>query len=363
MAHDLLEQQVGGGREAHRRAGVPVARPSRRRPPPGRERCPPRARRCDPTADSATRCFPSDRDGVGNRPARTRRDVAARCQPRRRMRPGTSCVTPSEQNPRSGRAFLSIWIRRLCDGRAHSGSPCDVRRGRAPVTSPSSRWPRIDEGVAGSRRTCPRPDEERCRQPYTLARRDRRRRFGRTRPRLPRPHQAARPRAAARDHRAGHDPRRRAASRTSGSLARDASSAARMSAGSAGAFNCYLDRDIDAHHAAHARIARSSPASSPPARRSSSPGRSASASTVWLWLTTNWLAAALSLAAIFFYVVIYTLILKRRTEQNIVWGGDRGLLPGAHRLGGRHRVASAGRRSSCSPSSSCGRRRTTGRCR
>jgi protoheme IX farnesyltransferase len=50
------------------------------------------------------------------------------------------------------------------------------------------------------------------------------------------------------------------------------------------------------------------------------------ASTVWLLVTTNWLAAVLSVAAIFFYVVIYTMILKRRTEQNIVWGGSR-LLP------------------------------------
>ncbi|MET0813237.1 MAG: heme o synthase, partial [Microbacterium sp.] len=50
-------------------------------------------------------------------------------------------------------------------------------------------------------------------------------------------------------------------------------------------------------------------------------------STVWLWLTTNWLAATFSAVAIFFYVVIYTMILKRRTEQNIVWGGIAGCFP------------------------------------
>jgi protoheme IX farnesyltransferase len=50
-------------------------------------------------------------------------------------------------------------------------------------------------------------------------------------------------------------------------------------------------------------------------------------STVWLWVTTNWLAATLSAAALFFYVVIYTMILKRRTEQNIVWGGIAGCFP------------------------------------
>ncbi len=50
-------------------------------------------------------------------------------------------------------------------------------------------------------------------------------------------------------------------------------------------------------------------------------------STVWLWAFTNALAAGLSAAAIFFYVVIYTMILKRRTEQNIVWGGIAGCFP------------------------------------
>lgn len=41
----------------------------------------------------------------------------------------------------------------------------------------------------------------------------------------------------------------------------------------------------------------------------------------------NFLAAALSLAAILFYVFIYTLLLKRRTPQNIVWGGAAGSMP------------------------------------
>ncbi len=51
------------------------------------------------------------------------------------------------------------------------------------------------------------------------------------------------------------------------------------------------------------------------------------ASIVWLWVFTNWLAAALSLAAILFYVLFYTLMLKRRTSQNIVWGGVAGCMP------------------------------------
>ena len=99
-----------------------------------------------------------------------------------------------------------------------------------------------------------------------------------------------------------------------------------MSAGSAAAFNMYLDRDIDAH------MQRT--VNRPLVTGEVSPRGAlifawtlAAASTVWLWLTTNWLAAALSAGAIFFYVVIYTMILKRRTEQNIVWGGIAGCFP------------------------------------
>ena len=50
-------------------------------------------------------------------------------------------------------------------------------------------------------------------------------------------------------------------------------------------------------------------------------------SAVWLALTTNLLAATLSVAAIAFYVLVYTLVLKRRTAQNIVWGGAAGCMP------------------------------------
>jgi protoheme IX farnesyltransferase len=99
-----------------------------------------------------------------------------------------------------------------------------------------------------------------------------------------------------------------------------------MSAGSAAAFNMYIDRDIDAHmHRTEKR---------PLVTGEVSPRGAlvfswvlAVLSTVWLWLTTNWVAAVLSAAAIFFYVVVYTLILKRRTEQNIIWGGIAGCFP------------------------------------
>lgn len=99
-----------------------------------------------------------------------------------------------------------------------------------------------------------------------------------------------------------------------------------LSAGSAAAFNMYLDRDIDAH------MRRT--AGRPIVTGDVSPRGAlifawalAFISTAWLWITTNWLAATLSATAIFFYVVIYTMLLKRRTEQNIVWGGIAGCFP------------------------------------
>ncbi len=99
-----------------------------------------------------------------------------------------------------------------------------------------------------------------------------------------------------------------------------------LSAGSAAAFNMYLDRDIDAH------MQRTE--NRPLVTGEVSPRGAlvfawtlAVVSTLWLWLTTNVLAAALSAGAIFFYVVIYTMLLKRRTEQNIVWGGIAGCFP------------------------------------
>ncbi len=99
-----------------------------------------------------------------------------------------------------------------------------------------------------------------------------------------------------------------------------------MSAGSAAAFNCYLDRDIDS--------AMSRTKNRPLVTGELSPREAAVfawalgvSSTVWLVVTTNVLAAALSVAAILFYVFVYTMWLKRRTPQNIVWGGIAGCFP------------------------------------
>lgn len=99
-----------------------------------------------------------------------------------------------------------------------------------------------------------------------------------------------------------------------------------MSAGSAATFNMYLDRDIDAHM----RRTENRPLVTgevTPRGALVFAWSLAVGSTLWLLLTTNWLAAALSAVAIFFYVVIYTMLLKRRTEQNIVWGGIAGCFP------------------------------------
>jgi protoheme IX farnesyltransferase len=98
------------------------------------------------------------------------------------------------------------------------------------------------------------------------------------------------------------------------------------SAGSAGSFNCYIDRDIDR---------KMNRTKNRPLVTGELSDREAyvfswvlgAASITWLWFTTNWLAALLSLAAILFYVLIYSMVLKRRTEQNIIWGGTAGAFP------------------------------------
>jgi heme o synthase len=51
------------------------------------------------------------------------------------------------------------------------------------------------------------------------------------------------------------------------------------------------------------------------------------ASFIWLWVATNLLSGVLAVATIAFYVFIYTMVLKRRTSQNVVWGGAAGCMP------------------------------------
>jgi heme o synthase len=99
-----------------------------------------------------------------------------------------------------------------------------------------------------------------------------------------------------------------------------------LAAGSANALNCYLDRDIDAIMRRTTRR--------PLARHEVSPTGAlvfgltlGVASVLAIGLATNWLAGGLTLAAIAFYIVIYTMLLKRRTSQNIVGGGAAGCMP------------------------------------
>jgi heme o synthase len=99
-----------------------------------------------------------------------------------------------------------------------------------------------------------------------------------------------------------------------------------LAAASANAFNCVLDRDIDE------RMRRT--------RRRPLPRHAVGplgatvfgvilgiAATLWLGYFVNWLSAALALGANAFYIGVYTLWLKRRTPQNIIWGGIAGCFP------------------------------------
>ncbi len=99
-----------------------------------------------------------------------------------------------------------------------------------------------------------------------------------------------------------------------------------LAAGSANTLNCYLDRDIDARmHRTENR----------PLVTGVVRPRDALvfgvvlgvASVLCLGLLVNGLSALLACAAIALYVGFYTVLLKRRTSQNIVWGGVAGCMP------------------------------------
>ncbi len=99
-----------------------------------------------------------------------------------------------------------------------------------------------------------------------------------------------------------------------------------LSAGSANSFNCYIDADIDKI------MGRTNGRPLVTGELTKTEAYIFAwilgiSSVVWLAVLVNPLAAMLSLAAILFYVFIYTLLLKRRTPQNIVWGGAAGSMP------------------------------------
>jgi heme o synthase len=99
-----------------------------------------------------------------------------------------------------------------------------------------------------------------------------------------------------------------------------------LAAGGANTLNCVADADIDKLMKRTARR---------PLARAAVPTRNALvfglvlsiASFFWLWRTTNLLSGLLAVATILFYVFVYTLLLKRRTSQNVVWGGAAGCMP------------------------------------
>lgn len=99
-----------------------------------------------------------------------------------------------------------------------------------------------------------------------------------------------------------------------------------LAAAGAHVFNCYLDRDLDAAM----RRTRGRPF--PTGRVSAGPALAFGvaltlASFTLLALAVNWLAALLALGGNLFYVLVYSLWLKRATPQNIVIGGAAGAVP------------------------------------
>jgi protoheme IX farnesyltransferase len=99
-----------------------------------------------------------------------------------------------------------------------------------------------------------------------------------------------------------------------------------LAAGSANALNCYFDRDIDERMRRTRR--RPLPAHAVAPRSALVFGGVLGVvATLWLGLTVNWLSALLALGANAFYVLVYTMWLKRRTWQNTIWGGIAGCFP------------------------------------
>jgi len=97
-----------------------------------------------------------------------------------------------------------------------------------------------------------------------------------------------------------------------------------LAAGGANALNNVVDRDIDAlmDRTAHLVTGKVS------VRGAVALGITLSLSSViWLVSQVNTLSALFAASAIVFYVCVYTLLLKRRTSSNIVWGGAAGCFP------------------------------------
>lgn len=99
-----------------------------------------------------------------------------------------------------------------------------------------------------------------------------------------------------------------------------------LGAASANTLNCVADADID-------KVMKRT-AKRPLAREAVSTANAfvfgvalGIGSFLWLWWSANLLSGLLVVATILFYVFVYTLGLKRRTSQNVVWGGAAGCMP------------------------------------
>jgi protoheme IX farnesyltransferase len=99
-----------------------------------------------------------------------------------------------------------------------------------------------------------------------------------------------------------------------------------IAAGGAGVLNCYIDRDID--EVMNRTKRRPLVTGDVTPREALVFGWVLSIiSLAWFYFLVNWQSAVLTAGAIAIYVVGYTIILKRRTAQNIVWGGLAGCMP------------------------------------
>jgi protoheme IX farnesyltransferase len=99
-----------------------------------------------------------------------------------------------------------------------------------------------------------------------------------------------------------------------------------LAAAGANTLNSYLDRDIDEVMSRTKHRPLVTGAVTP--RAALTFGLVLSVlSVAFMAATTNLVAAVLTAVSIAFYVVVYTMLLKRRTAQNIVWGGAAGCMP------------------------------------
>jgi protoheme IX farnesyltransferase len=99
-----------------------------------------------------------------------------------------------------------------------------------------------------------------------------------------------------------------------------------LAAGSANAFNMVIESDLDK---LMARTSKRPVVTGLISKTNATIFATAIgiASLIFFWLFTTPLATLLALIAIAFYVLVYTMALKQRTSQNIVWGGAAGCMP------------------------------------